>query len=107
MPEDCEDETRSCIETILKSFIPYYILIYIYIYIYFFFFEAKHIYPYIHGKSLLFLKYIDDIFMICNGTTEELILSIYDLNKKHKTIKFDYKMSTEKIEFLNPMVYKD
>ena len=45
--------------------------------------------------------------MICNGTTEELILSIYDLNKKHKTIKFDYKMSTEKIECLNPMVYKD
>ena len=79
----------------------------IYIYIYTFFFEAKHIYPYIHGKSLLFLKYMDDIFMICNGTTEELILSIYDLNKKHKTIKFDYKMSTEKIEFLNPMVYKD
>ena len=53
-------------------------------------FEPKHIYPYIHGKALLFLRYIDDIFMIWNETAEELILFIDELNKKHKTIKFDY-----------------
>ena len=52
-------------------------------------FEAKHIFPYIHGKALLFLRYIDDIFMIWNGTNEELILFIDEVNKKHKTIKFD------------------
>ena len=57
-------------------------------------FEAKNIYPYIHGKSLLFLRYIDDIFMIWYGTTEELILCINDLNKDYKTIKFDYKIQT-------------
>ena len=27
-------------------------------------FEAKHIYHYIQGKSLLFLRYMDDIFLI-------------------------------------------
>ena len=36
-------------------------------------FEAKHMYPYIHSKTLLFLRYIDGIFMSWNGTTEELI----------------------------------
>ena len=70
-------------------------------------FEAKHIYQYIHGKALLFLRYIDDIFMIWNGTTEELILFIDELNKKYKTIKFDYKVSTKQIEFLNTMLYRD
>ena len=45
--------------------------------------------------------------MIWNGTTEEIILFIYDLNKKHKTIKLDYKISTKQIEFLGTMVFKD
>ena len=70
-------------------------------------FETKHIYPYIHGKTLLFLRYIDDIFMNWNGTTEELILFMDELNKKHKIIKFDYKISTKQIEFLDTMVYRD
>ena len=30
-----------------------------------------------------------------------------DLNKKRKTIKFDYKISTKQTEFLNTMVYRD
>ena len=70
-------------------------------------FEAKHIYPWIHGKALLFLRYIDDIFMICNRTPEELILFIDELNKKHKIIKFDYKISTKQIQFMDTMVYRD
>ena len=45
--------------------------------------------------------------MIWNGTTEELILSIDDLNKKNKTIRFDYKISTKQIEFLYTRVYGD
>ena len=52
-------------------------------------FGAKHIYPFNHGKALLFQRYIDDIFMIWNGTNAELVLFIDELNKKHKTIKFD------------------
>ena len=70
-------------------------------------FDANYVYPCIHGKALLFLWYIDDIFMIWNGTTEELILFIDKLNKKRKTIKFDYKISTKQIEFLDTMVYRD
>ena len=57
-------------------------------------FEAK---PLITDKALLFLAYIDDIFMIWNGTREKLILFIDELNKKkHKTITFDYKISAKK-----------
>ena len=67
-------------------------------------FEEKHIYQYIHGRALLFLGYIDDKFMIWN---EELTLFIDELNKKHKTIKSDHKISTKRIEFLDTMVYKD
>ena len=37
-------------------------------------FEAKHIYPYIKEKSLLYLRYIDDIFMIWKGTKVETTL---------------------------------
>ena len=58
-------------------------------------FDAKHIYPYIHGKALLFLRYVDNIFMIWKGTTDELILFIDKINKKHKTINFGYKISTK------------
>ena len=63
-------------------------------------FEAKYIYPYI-------LRNIDDIFMIWNGTKEKLILFIDELNKIHKNKKFDYKISTIQIEFLDTMVYSN
>ena len=40
--------------------------------------------------------------------TEEVLLKfINELNQKHKTIKFDFKYSKTKIEFLNVLVYKD
>ena len=64
-------------------------------------------YHYIHGEALLSLRYIDDIFMIWNGSTEELILFLDKFNEKHKTIKFDYKISTTQIEFLGTVVYRD
>ena len=58
-------------------------------------------------KALLFLRYIDGIFTIWNGIKEELLSVIDELNKKYKTIRFDYKVSTHQIEFLDIMVYKD
>ena len=70
-------------------------------------FEAKHIYPYIKEKSLLYLRYIDDIFMIWKGTKVELLTFIKELNEKHKTIKFDFQISPRKIAFLAAMLYKD
>ena len=62
-------------------------------------FEAKYIYPYIKEKVIKFLQFTNDLFMIWNGTEEEL-------NQKKKTIKFDFKYSKTKIEFLDVLVYK-
>ena len=69
-------------------------------------FEAKHIYQYIKEMSLLYLRYIDDIFMIWKGTKAELITFMKKLNEKYKTIKFDFQISPKKIAFLNAMSYK-
>ena len=35
-------------------------------------FEPKHIYGFIKGKVDLYLRYIDDTFLICNSMEEEL-----------------------------------
>ena len=70
-------------------------------------FEAKHIYPYIKEMSLIYLRYIDDIFMIWKGTEAELMTFIKDLNEKQKTIKFDFQVSPRKIAFIGAMLYKD
>ena len=45
----------------------------------------------------MFLRFIDDLFMIWVGTEEELLEFINELNQKHKTIKFDFKYSKTKI----------
>ena len=70
-------------------------------------FGAKHMYPYIHSKGLLFLRYVDNIFMIWNGPKVKLISFIDELNWNHKTIKSDYKISAKQTEFLDTMVYND
>ena len=69
-------------------------------------FEAQHIYLCIKEMSLLYLRYIDGIFMIRKGTKAELIAFIKELNEKHKTIKFDFQISPRKIAFLDAMLYK-
>ena len=70
-------------------------------------FEAYHIYSYIKEMSLLYLRYIDNIFMIWKDKKAELMIFINDLNEKHKTIKFDFQISPRKIAFLDTMLYKD
>ena len=51
-------------------------------------FVKQHIYLDIKNKSILYLQYIDDIFMIWTGTKQELPIFLEKLNRKHKTIKF-------------------
>ena len=63
-------------------------------------FKPKHIYLYIKEMSLLYLRYIDDIFMIWKDTKAELMTFIKELNEKHKTIKFDFQISPQKLHFL-------
>ena len=46
-------------------------------------FESKHIYPYITDKTIMYLRYIDDLIFIWKGTKEEILSSIEDLHKKH------------------------
>ena len=50
-------------------------------------FKEKHNIKYM---SLLYLRYIVDIFIIWKGTKEQLITFINELNNKNKTIKFKY-----------------
>ena len=68
-------------------------------------FKEKHIYQYIKDMAVLHLRYVDDIFIIWNSTKDQLIAFIDKLNKKHKTIKFEYKISLQKISFSDTMVY--
>ena len=70
-------------------------------------FELKYVYPYIKDKTKMFLRFIDHLFMIWTGSEQELLDFINDLNKKLPSIKFKFKYSQTKIEFLDVLVYKD
>ena len=69
--------------------------------------EEKYIYPLIKNKSSSYLLFIDDIFMKWTKSENELKSFINEMNKKHHSIKFDFKFSKEKTEFLDALVSKD
>ena len=46
--------------------------------------------------ALLYLRYIDDIFIIWKKSKEQLITFTTELNKKQRTIKFECKISSQK-----------
>ena len=54
-------------------------------------FELKYIYPYRKDKTKMFLRFTDDLFMIWTGSEQELLDFMRDLNKKHSSIKFEFK----------------
>ena len=68
-------------------------------------FERKRIYPLIEGKSLTYFRYIDHIFLIWTGTKNELDQFFRDLNKKHTSLKFDYKALKNRVAFLYTEIY--
>ena len=68
-------------------------------------FEEKHIYPLIKNKSAIYLRYIDDIFMVWTKSENELKHFMDEINQKHQSIKFDFKFSKGSIEFLDILVY--
>ena len=53
------------------------------------------------------LRFIDDLFLIWTGSEQELLGIMNDLNKKRPSIKFEFRYSLTKIEFLDILVYKD
>ena len=70
------------------------------------YFEEKFIYPLIDAKTLLYLRFIDDIFMIWTKSEKYLIEFLNELNTKHTSIKFEFKYSRQQIEFLDTLVCK-
>ena len=69
--------------------------------------ELKYIYPYIKDKAKMLLRFCDDLFILWTRSEQELLDFMSDLNKKHYSIKFEFKYSQTKIEFLDVLVYKD
>ena len=63
--------------------------------------------PLIKAKSVIFLRYIDDIFRVWTKSEKQLKDFMNELNQKHVSIKFDYKFECKQIEFLDLLVYID
>ena len=70
-------------------------------------FEEGYVYSPIKNKSSSYLWFIDGIFMVWTKSENEIKSFINEINKKHHSIKFDFKFAREKIEFLDTLVYKD
>ena len=70
-------------------------------------FEQKCVYPLIKNKSIIFLHYIDDIFMVWTKSEKQIKDFMSELNQKHLSIKFNYKFECKQIEFLEIFVYID
>jgi hypothetical protein len=69
-------------------------------------FEESHIYELLGDKCPFYKRFIDDIFLLWNGTQAELETILKKLNDIHPTIKFDAKFSRTSIEFLDTRIYK-
>ena len=63
--------------------------------------------PLIKAKSVIFLRYIDDIFRVWTKSEKQLKDFMNELNQKRISIKFDYKFECKQIEFLDLLVYID
>ena len=68
-------------------------------------FEETFIYPYIQNVCILYLRYIDDLFLIWTGTKEQFKDFVTNLNSQHSSIKFSYQISDKSIDFLDATVY--
>ena len=68
-------------------------------------FDRKYIHPLLEGLSLSYLRFLDDIFFIWTGSKDQLITFLNDLNTKHNSVKFEYKISQSKIYFLDADVH--
>ena len=71
-------------------------------------FEEKYVYGSKWKRYLTYYgRFIDDIFIIWNGSEEELKHFISHMNAVHNSIKFTSKQSNSEIEFLDVLVRKD
>ena len=65
----------------------------------------EYIYPFLEWLSLRYLIFIDSIFFIWTGSKNQIITYLSNLNSKHNSIKFEYKISQSSIPFLDREVY--
>ena len=66
-------------------------------------FEDRYVYTY-HLQPLLYLRYIDDIFMLWQHGQAELDTFVRLLNTRVETIKFTHEISLETLSFLDVSV---
>ena len=68
-------------------------------------FEKKYRYPFLQGLSIICyfinLRFIDDVFFIWTGTKEQHTICLNNLNKKHNSINFEYKISQTRHNSIN------
>ena len=69
-------------------------------------FEEKFIFLLLTNLSDSYLRFIDDIFLIWNGTKTEFDNFLKKINECHPSIKFEYEMSKTEIHFLDTKVFK-
>ena len=67
-------------------------------------FEKKHVSTY-HSKPSIWLRYIDDIFLIWEHSLNDLQTFLEHLNTCHPTIKFTNELSTTSVNFLDTTIY--
>ena len=63
-------------------------------------FENRHVYTY-DKQPLLWVRFIDDIFLVWTHGESELNKFITHLNSVHNTIKFTSEFSSKKVNFLD------
>ena len=68
-------------------------------------FEETFIYPYIQNLCILYLRYIDDLFLIWTETKEQFKDFVTNLNSQHPSIKFSYQIFDKSSDFLDTTVY--
>ena len=68
-------------------------------------FQEKFIFPLLPNLSDFYLRFIDDIFLIWNGTKTEFD-NFFKKTECHPSIKFEYEISKTEINFLNTTVFK-
>ena len=69
-------------------------------------FEEKFIFPLLTNLSDFYMRFLDDIFLIWNGTKTEFNNFLKKISEYHTSIKFEYEMSKTEIHFLDTTVFK-
>ena len=67
--------------------------------------EQKHIYLLTNEKSIFFLHYISDIFIVWTKFEKQIKDFMNEGNQIHSSLKIDYKFNSRQIEFLDALLY--